>query len=181
MCFYKMSPAAQGYWRPRAGTIVAPRLSHDTQPTHAVAMKWIVTIFMQGLVAASIAAAQDMPSELAALTAKARLSRPVTWCRAEFRSGHAGAFAVAVVSADGGGRYVALDSDGSVTELGAFKRSADLSCYSRAQAEKLDASIKQSNTITGTSHRDRIRRSFADSSTTPPPPVGSILQLIEHS
>lgn len=112
-------------------------------------MKCIVTVFMQGLVAASIAVAQDMPSELSALTAKARLSRPVTWCRAEFRSGHAGAFAVAVASADGGGRYVALDSDGSITELGAFKRSADLSCYSRAQAEKLDASIKQSNTIHG--------------------------------
>lgn len=112
-------------------------------------MKCLVTLFMQGLVAASIAAAQDMPSELAALTANARLSRPVTWCRAEFRSGHAGAFAVAVTSADGGGRYVALDSDGKVWVLGSFKRRADLSCYSRAQAEKLDASIKQSNTIHG--------------------------------
>ena len=112
-------------------------------------MKWIVTLFMQGLVAASIAAAQDMPPELAALTAKARLSRPVAWCRAEFRSGHAGAFGVAVSSAVGGGRYAALDSDGSVTELGAFKRNADLSCYSRAEAEKLDASIRQSGTIHG--------------------------------
>ena len=111
-------------------------------------MKCIVTLFM-GLVAASIAAAQDMPSELAALTAKARLSQPVAWCRAEFRSGHAGAFAVAVTSADGGGRYVALDSDGKVWALGSFKRNADLSCYSRAQAEKLDASIKQSKTIHG--------------------------------
>ena len=112
-------------------------------------MKCIVTLLMQGLVAASIAATQDMPSELAALTAQARLSRPVTWCRAEFRSGHAGAFAVAVTTADGGGNYVALDSDGKVSRLGAFKRSADLACYSRAQAEKLDTSIRQSGTIHG--------------------------------
>jgi hypothetical protein len=97
-----------------------------------------------------MAAAQEMPSKLAALVARARLNGPVTtWCRAEFRSGHPDAFAVAVTSADGGGRYVALDSDGSVTELGTFKRSADLSCYSRARAEKLDVTIRQSDTIHG--------------------------------
>ena len=113
-------------------------------------MKCIVTVFMQVLVAASIAAAQEMPPELVALTAKARINGPVVaWCRAEFRSGQPGAFAVAVTSADGGGRYLALDSDGRVTELGSFARRADLSCYSRAQAEKLDVSITQSATIHG--------------------------------
>lgn len=113
-------------------------------------MKWIVTLFAQGLVAASMTAAQAMPPELAALAAKAKLNGPVaTWCRAEFRSGHPGAFAVAVTATDGGGRYVVLDSDGRVTELGSFKRSADLSCYSRAQAVKLNSSIKQSDTIHG--------------------------------
>jgi hypothetical protein len=113
-------------------------------------MKCIVTLFALGLAAAAIAAAQDVPSELAVLATKAHLNGSVTaWCRAEFRSGHPGAFAVAVRAAERGGRYVALDSDGRVTDLGAFKGSADLSCYSRAGAEKLDATIRQSDTIQG--------------------------------
>ena len=113
-------------------------------------MRCVVTLFVLGLAAASIAAAQEMPSELAALVAKARLNGSVAaWCRAEFRSNHPGAFAVGVTSADRGGRYIALDSDGRVTELGFFKRNADLSCYSRARAEKLDVTIRQSNTIHG--------------------------------
>lgn len=102
------------------------------------------------LTAASISAAQGIPSELAALAAKARLSGPVAaWCRAEFRSGHPGAYAVGVTSASGDGRYVALDADGRVTELGSFRRGADLSCYSPARAETLDVAIKQSETISG--------------------------------
>lgn len=113
-------------------------------------MKCIVIVFVLGLAAAQIAAAQEFPSELAALAARARLNGPMTaWCRAEFRSGHPGAFAVGVTSADGHGRYVALDSDGRVTELGSFKRGADLSCYSRARAEKLDVTIRHSETING--------------------------------
>lgn len=100
-------------------------------------------------IAASIAAAQEMPPELALLTARARLGPVTSWCRAEFRSGHPGAFAVGLTSAGGGGRYVALDADDSVTELGTFKRSADLSCYSHAQAEKLAVTIRQSDIIQG--------------------------------
>lgn len=112
-------------------------------------MTYIVAVLVSGLAAASVAAAQDLPSALAALAAKARLERPVTaWCGAEFRPGHPGAFAVAVTAPDGG-RYLAIDADGRVTELGAFKRSADLACYSRAQAEELDATIKQSETVEG--------------------------------
>ena len=94
--------------------------------------------------------AQDTPSDLAALTERAGLKTPVSsWCRAEFRAGHAGAFAVAIVSGERGGRYVALDSDGSVRELATFKRSPDLSCYSRAEAEKLDATLKETDTVHG--------------------------------
>jgi len=103
-----------------------------------------------GLAVASIAVAQRVPPELSALASKAGLDRPVAaWCRAEFRSGHPGAFAVAVTSAAGGGRYVILDSDASVEELAAFTRGPDLSCYSRAEAEKLNVDIRDSRTIQG--------------------------------
>lgn len=113
-------------------------------------MKCVVTFFVLGLAALAIAAAQPVPSTLAALAAKARLDGSVAaWCRGEFRSGHPGAFAVAVTSAAGGGRYVVLDSDGTVTELGVFKRRPDLSCYSRAQAEKINVTISRSDTIHG--------------------------------
>lgn len=90
-----------------------------------------------------------VPPELSALTAAARLDGKVTaWCRAGFRQGPANAFAVAMTSATGG-RYVALEPDVPAIELGRFSRSADLSCYTRAQAEDLDKSIRQSSTIHG--------------------------------
>jgi hypothetical protein len=82
------------------------------------------------------------------LAAKARLAPIVTWCRAEFQSGQSGSFAVAV-RADGAGRYVALDAGGRPTALSEFKGRADLSCYTRAEAEKLEQSIRQSETIHG--------------------------------
>lgn len=108
------------------------------------------TILALGLAAASVTGAQEMPSELKVLAAKARLDGPVVaWCRAEFRPGHPDAFAVAVSSAKGGGQYLALDADGSVTDVARFERSADLACYSRARAEKLDASLRDSGTIHG--------------------------------
>ena len=100
--------------------------------------------------AAATVVGQDRPSELAALVAKARIDGRITSrCRAEFRPGHPGAFALAVTSSNGAGRYVALDSDGAVGELGAFKDGVDLSCYSRREAEKLDRTIKESETIHG--------------------------------
>jgi hypothetical protein len=112
-------------------------------------MKGIVTLFVFGFAVAAIAGAQEVPPDLTALAGRARLNGPVAaWCRAEFRSGKSGAFAVAVKGA-AGGRYIALDADGQVTELGSFKRSADLSCYSRAQAETLAVTMKQSDTIQG--------------------------------
>lgn len=111
-------------------------------------MKRVVALVLLGL--ASIAAAQEMPAELAALAAKARLEGPVAaWCRAEFETGRPGAFAVAVSSGESGGRYVALDSDGTVTELASFQGGVDLSCYSRVRAETLDVTIKQSETVHG--------------------------------
>ena len=79
-------------------------------------MKHPARLIALTLAAASIAAAQPVPPELSALAAKARLDRPVSaWRRGEFRPGHAHAFAAAVTAAAGGGRYVVLDSDASVT------------------------------------------------------------------
>lgn len=60
-----------------------------------------------GLAVASIAAAQSVPAELSALAAKAKLGGPLAaWCRAEIRAGQPSAFAVALTSAGGGGRYL---------------------------------------------------------------------------
>jgi hypothetical protein len=113
-------------------------------------MRHCVTQLMAGLAVGSIASAQSVPAELSALAAKARLDRPVTaWCRAEFRAGHAGDFALALTAADGGGRYVVLESDASIKELGLFTRRPDLSCYSRAEAQRLNVTIGRSPTIQG--------------------------------
>jgi hypothetical protein len=90
-----------------------------------------------------------VPPELLALTAASRLDGTVTaWCRAGFRPAQANAFAAAMTSA-AGGRYVALEPGAPVIELGRFTRRADLACYTRAQAEDLDKSIRQSSTIHG--------------------------------
>ena len=100
-------------------------------------------------VIAASAAGQAMPAELAALAAHAKLEGAVAaWCRAEFRVGSPGAFAVAEASTSRQ-RYLALDADGRVTELGAFSGKPDLSCYTRADAETLNRSIGQSETIHG--------------------------------
>ena len=93
---------------------------------------------------------QPIPAELSALAAKARIdSSVVGWCRGQFRTGYPGAYALAIASAAGGGRYVVLESDATVTELGTFTRSADLSCYTPAEARKLHAAMGQSETIHG--------------------------------
>ena len=109
----------------------------------------VVALAIGGLAASAMAAAQEMPQALAALAEKAQLGGPVAeWCRAEFRSGQPGAFAVAVASA-AGGRYVALHADGRATLLGAFKGGPDLSCYSSREAQDLDDTIRQSETVQG--------------------------------
>ncbi len=125
--------------------------SAGARPQVAVSMKHLlITVFMLGLGPGLDAPPQDVPSELARLVAKARLDGPVAaWCRAEFRPGHSGAFAVAVTSPKGGGTYVALDADGRTMVLGSFTSTADLSCYSRSRAEELDVAIRQSETIHG--------------------------------
>lgn len=94
---------------------------------------------------AASALAQPVPAELSALATKAGLDRPIAvWCRGEFRSGHPGEFAVATT-----GRYLVLETDATVVYLASFARAADLSCYSRAEAEQLNVDIGRSATIQG--------------------------------
>jgi len=107
------------------------------------------TVLSLALVVHSIGSAQAVPAELSELTTRARLSSPVaSWCRGEFRSGNSGSYAVAVSSA-GGGRYVVVEADATVIELGSYTDSADLSCYTPAEARKLHRAIEQSDTIHG--------------------------------
>jgi hypothetical protein len=48
-----------------------------------------------------------------------------------------------------GGRYVAIHADGRVSELASFRTSADLTCYTPAEARRIDTTIRQSETIQG--------------------------------
>ena len=94
--------------------------------------------------------ASPPPAELSALVAKARVEGAIAaWCRGELRAGRSGGFAVALSASRGGGRYMALDADGTVTELAAYTGSAEVSCYSRAEARRLNDTIRQSQTIHG--------------------------------
>jgi hypothetical protein len=93
---------------------------------------------------------QLRPPELVARAEAAGLSGPILrWCPAEFQSGRPGAFAVAIGSTRENGRYLALDVEGPPIELARFEGTVDLSCYSRAEAERIDADIRASDTIHG--------------------------------
>jgi hypothetical protein len=90
------------------------------------------------------------PPELAALIATARLESPVvSWCRGRLRPGRADAFAIATGPATGGGRYLVIDSAATLVELARFVGTADLSCYTPAEARKLDRDIHDSGIIHG--------------------------------
>ena len=96
------------------------------------------------------AASEEVPADLAAISAKARLEGPVAkWCRSEFRSAHPGAFAVAVPSNNGGGRYLVVETSGTTFPLASYSGRPDLACYSPAEARKLNDTIGKSETIQG--------------------------------
>lgn len=100
--------------------------------------------------AAAAAHAQTTPAELQALAATSGVKGSIAaWCRAEFRAGDPGAFAVAVASDGGGGRYLALDADGRATELATYTRTPGLACHTSDAAKTLDATIKESETLAG--------------------------------
>ncbi len=100
--------------------------------------------------AAGQGASPAPPADLSALASKAALGGPITaWCRGELRTGRKGGFAAAVAAPSGDGRYVVLETDGTVFELGAYKGRPEVSCYSRAEARRLNDTIRQSQTIHG--------------------------------
>ena len=105
---------------------------------------------MMAVSAAQPFARQLLPGDLAELTIKARLTGTiVSHCAAEYELGRVGAFAVAAISPDGNGRYVALHPDGVMQEIIPFSSVGQVSCYTRAAALKLDATIRKSETIHG--------------------------------
>ena len=104
------------------------------------------------LASAALASAlqQPVPVELKALAQRAAIEGSIAaWCRGEFIPNRRGAFAAAIGSPSGGGRYVVLHGDATVTELARFASGPDLACYTRAAAAKLDTTIKRSETIQG--------------------------------
>jgi len=139
------------------------KLSQHTRMRHVVA--WLPIAFA----AASTVVAQPAPDDLSALAARARLAPPIAaWCRGEFRAGHRGAYAVAVASSPGGGQYLVLDADATMTDLAPFAGKPDLSCYTPSDARKLDATIRRSETIQGTiapRWRTTVVCAFTDRST----------------
>jgi hypothetical protein len=108
--------------------------------------------------ATTLSAAQAAPpAALSAMVAKARVDgQLVTWCRGQFRAGRPNAYAAAVTSSAGGGRYLVFDSDAAVVELAPYKDTPELACYTPAEARKLDAVIRESEAISG-----RIAPAFA--------------------
>jgi hypothetical protein len=98
------------------------------------------------LAAAGSALAQDpRPAGLDSLLTKTGLvGKVAAWCAGKFESGRAGAYAIAVASGTGGGRYLVLGMGEREILLAPFKGGADLACYTPAAARALDKSIAQS-------------------------------------
>ena len=93
---------------------------------------------------------QPIPPEVSALAAKAGLDAPVSaWCRVLFQAGRPRAYAVAITSADRGGRYLVVESNAAAVELAPFRETPDLACYTPAQAKALNRTIEVSETIQG--------------------------------
>lgn len=113
-------------------------------------MRFATNAVMFTLLLTTQVEAQVPTPEAAALAARAGLRQAaVSACAGEFKSGETGAFAVALAASLDSGRYVILGPDASVTELAKFAGDADLSCYSRTEAEALHAAIRESETIAG--------------------------------
>ena len=97
-----------------------------------------------------VAAQRQPPPDLAARLATARVDGTVmSWCEGEFERRRPPAYALAIRSASGGGRYLAVDDTGTIAELAPFNGAPDLACYTPEEARKLNQSIRSSETING--------------------------------
>jgi hypothetical protein len=113
-------------------------------------MKEVLIAIAFGAAVGLTAREQTVPRELSRLARDAGLVSPIlAWCQGEFRPDESGAFAVGVTSPGGGGRYLILGADAATFELGAFKRTPDVSCHTPAEATSLNEMIGQSQTIHG--------------------------------
>jgi hypothetical protein len=84
------------------------------------------------------------------LAAAARIDEAILhWCRVQFGAARERAYAVVLRSPGGGGRYAVLGSRGQAFELGPFAGLADLSCYTPAEARRLDRALQTSETLRG--------------------------------
>lgn len=91
-----------------------------------------------------------LPTPLQAALARAQLAQPVAaWCAGDLIAGQAREHAVAVPSPAGGGRYMVVGVNGSVTLLVAYAGAPNLACHSPAQASALSASIGRTATVQG--------------------------------
>ena len=99
---------------------------------------------------AMLGAAEPQPTELTILAAKARLDGTILrWCLGTFEPGRRGAYAIAIKSSASGGQYLVIGLNETPIDVAPFAGSADLSCYSPAEAKRLHASIAASDTIHG--------------------------------
>lgn len=113
-------------------------------------MKLPLLLTLTAAVATLSAAQAAPPADLSAMAARALVDgQLVSWCRGQFRAGRPNAYAAAVTSAGGGGRYFVFDGDTAVVELAAFKGTPEVACYTPVDARKLDVAIRESETISG--------------------------------
>lgn len=88
--------------------------------------------------------------DIASLAAKAGIYEPIaSLCKANLHPLTIDAYALATISANSGGRYLVIKSNGRVHELGSYKGKADLNCYSPAEARALNKTLAASETIKG--------------------------------
>lgn len=113
-------------------------------------MEWAAAWVAAALALAFAPVAPPIPPELTRLAAQSRVAGTIAaWCRGEFRSGHAGAFAAAVADAPGGGRYLVLQPGAPPAELSRYSGQPDLACHTVAEARRLNETIGRSEMIAG--------------------------------
>lgn len=149
-----MSPAKTARCiHPRRGTSASCSISiararcgsSDVIPVRQIA--GFIALIVAGLAGAEPTPA---PANLVALAAKAKIVMPLAaWCRGTLGAGTSVAYAVAIGSPTGGGKYLVLLTNGDVVELAPFTGGADLACYTPSEARTLSTSIERSATIHG--------------------------------